>query len=298
MSSSALARGVHIRGLDSTLKRSHGSLERLGPVQGEPCIRFALVRQAGQQRAVVQYEGVLQVGGSKQNGQEVEEGSFLTPKDNWYPQFRRYHRVTFDLTVELPPGWEAVSQGQRTELLKGMKTKWSEQHPQLGIYLVAGPYWRYQGHGERAQAMVYLRQGDQELAHRYLEATHRYLDLYSRFLGPYAYSKFAAVESFWETGYGMPSFTLLGPKVMRLPFILHTSYPHEILHNWWGNGVYVDSTCGNWSEGLTAYLANHLHQERQGKGWRYRRAQLQQYTLYVAQHGKERPLSGFQARHS
>jgi len=50
----------------------------------------------------------------------------------------------------------------------------------------------------------------------------------------------------------MPSFTLLGPKVIRLPFILYSSYPHEILHNWWGNGVYPDYHSGNWSEGLTA----------------------------------------------
>ena len=38
----------------------------------------------------------------------------------------------------------------------------------------------------------------------------------------------------------MPSFTLLGPQVIRFPFILTSSYPHEILHNWWGNSVFVD----------------------------------------------------------
>ena len=58
----------------------------------------------------------------------------------------------------------------------------------------------------------------------------------------------------------MPSFTLLGAKVIRLPFIVSSSYPHEILHNWWGNGVFVDVQQGNWCEGLTAYLADHLLQ--------------------------------------
>ena len=38
----------------------------------------------------------------------------------------------------------------------------------------------------------------------------------------------------------MPSFTLLGPQIIRFPFILTSSYPHEILHNWWGNSVFVD----------------------------------------------------------
>ena len=58
------------------------------------------------------------------------------------------------------------------------------------------------------------------LAAGYLAATRDYLDLYSRLIGPYPYAKFALVENFWETGYGMPSFTLLGPQVIRLPFIL------------------------------------------------------------------------------
>ena len=72
------------------------------------------------------------------------------------------------------------------------------------------------------------------------------------------------MENFWETGYGMPSFTLLGPQVIRFPFILTSSYPHEILHNWWGNSVFVDYPTGNWCEGLTAYMADHLMKEQVG----------------------------------
>jgi hypothetical protein len=63
----------------------------------------------------------------------------------------------------------------------------------------------------------------------------------------------------------MPSFTLLGEQVIRFPFIL-SSYPHELLHNWWGNGVFVGA--GGNCEGLTAYLADHLiaGQRRQCRG--------------------------------
>jgi aminopeptidase N len=104
------------------------------------------------------------------------------------------------------------------------------------------------------------------------------------------------VENTWESGYGMPSFTLLGPRVMRFPFILHTSLPHEILHNWWGNGVYVDYSQGNWSEGLTAYLADHLLREQQGEGVSYRRNALLRYTNYVSA-GNDFPLKDFQGRH-
>ena len=95
----------------------------------------------------------------------------------------------------------------------------------------------------------------------------------------------------------MPSFTLLGPQVIRFPFILHSSYPHEILHNWWGNGVFVDYEKGNWCEGLTAYLADHLVQEQRGAGDEYRRSTLQKYRDYV-QEGRDFPLTEFRERHS
>jgi hypothetical protein len=89
---------------------------------------------------------------------------------------------------------------------------------------------------------------------------------------------------------------LLGPQVIRLPFIIASSYPHEVLHNWWGNGVYVDYQSGNWSEGLTAYLADHLMKEREGQGSAYRRDSLQTYADYVRT-GADFPLTQFRARH-
>ena len=144
---------------------------------------------------------------------------------------------------------------------------------------------------------VFLRGADPALADQYLGAIGEYVDMYSRLLGPYPYDKFAVVENTWESGYGMPSFTLLGPKVMRFPFILHTSLPHEILHNWWGNGVYVDYAHGNWSEGLTAYLADHLLREQAGEGVGYRRNALLRYSNYVSA-GNDFPLRDFQGRHN
>ena len=147
--------------------------------------------------------------------------------------------------------------------------------------------------------MAFLRQPDEQLAQKYLDTTAQYLEMYRKLLGPYPYSKFALVENFWETGYGMPSFTLLGPRVIRFPFILHSSYPHEILHNWWGNGVYTDYEKGNWAEGLTTYLADHLIKEQRGIAVEYRRSVLQKYTNYVtANKNRDFPLTEFRSRHS
>src|SRR5262245_52366829 len=95
----------------------------------------------------------------------------------------------------------------------------------------------------------------------------------------------------------MPSFTLLGEQVIRFPFILHSSYPHELLHNWWGNGVFVDYANGNWCEGLTAYLADHLIAEQRGQGAEHRRAILQRVTDYVTAEN-DFPLTRFMSRHN
>ena len=217
------------------------------------------------------------------------DGAFLSASTLWFPYTDR-HLISFTLRVSVPDDWRVVSQGE--PLAEG--DGWREDSPQDDIYLVAGPYHLYQRPTLKAQ--VYLRTPDPALAERYLAATEHYLALYSRLIGPYPYAKFALVENSWESGYGMPSFTLLGPRVIRLPFILHSSYPHEILHNWWGNGVYVDYASGNWSEGLTSYLADHLIREQQGGGSVYRRETLAHYANFVRE-STDFPLVDFRGHH-
>lgn len=228
-----------------------------------------------------------------------EEGIFLANSTAWYPQFEN-PMVSFRLNISLPADWDAVSQGRLINVQQEGQQRiivWEELHPQDDIYLVAGRYQRYTQSTGAVEALVYLREADEALARRYLDVTAQYIGMYNKLLGPYPYAKFALVENFWETGYGMPSFTLLGPKVIRFPFILHSSYPHEILHNYWGNGVFVDYAGGNWAEGLTAYLADHLVNEQRGKGEEYRRDVLQKYVDFV---DKERdfPIARFISRHS
>lgn len=229
----------------------------------------------------------------------TSEGVFLAGRSFWYPSFDD-EVVTFSLTVQLPPEWRSVSQGRRTrhsEHPRGTEEVWAIDHPQEEIYLIAGTFTEYREQAGQVEAMAFLRQPDQALARKYLDATAQYIKMYRQLIGPYPYSKFALVENFWETGYGMPSFTLLGSRVIRFPFILRSSYPHEILHNWWGNGVYVDYASGNWAEGLTSYLADHLLKEQQGQGAEYRREALQKYTDYVRK-GQDFPLTEFRSRHS
>jgi hypothetical protein len=227
------------------------------------------------------------------------EGVHLDAATGWYPLFPD-RLQTFDLQIDLPKGWLAISQGAGPEITQAAQRQrvgWKANHPQDEIYLIAAPFKLYRRPLGEIEAQVFLRQPDQALATRYLDATERYLQLYQSLIGTYPYAKFALVENFWQSGYGMPSFTLLGSRVIRLPFILHTSYPHEILHNWWGNGVYVDYANGNWSEGLTSYLADHLLAEQQGRGSDYRRSSLQRYADFVRREN-DFPLGEFRGRHS
>jgi hypothetical protein len=140
----------------------------------------------------------------------------------------------------------------------------------------------------------------EDLCRTYLDATGDYLDMYEEMIGPYPFDKFAMVENWWQTGFGMPGFTLLGDRVIRLPFIVHTSYGHEILHNWWGNGVFVDYEQGNWCEGLTTYLADYTYKaaESEGAARDYRLRQLQGYLDYASSGGRDFPLRRFTERES
>ncbi len=244
---------------------------------------------------------------SQTSGIISEQGVFLSRASVWVPLFEYGlddGLLTFTMNVSFADSassWSSVSQGEgrfgETGVQSNLPDRWEMPYPTEEIYLVAADFTVYQQESDDTDILAYLRTPDTNLATRYLDATARYLKLYEPLLGDYPYSKFALVENFWETGYGMPSFTLLGERVIRFPFILESSYPHELLHNWWGNGVYPDYDSGNWSEGLTAYLADHLFREMDGLGHEYRKDMLARYKNYVSS-GDDFPLSRFTSRNS
>ncbi|MCB8995094.1 MAG: M20/M25/M40 family metallo-hydrolase [Bacteroidales bacterium] len=227
-----------------------------------------------------------------------DSGVYLAGSSHWIPVFDE-EPLSFSLTSSLPEGWKTVSQGKRTsEFVSGGKhfDTWICDTPQEEAFLIAARFTEYSFKmNSGIDAMAFLRTPDEGLANKYLEVTEQYMDMYQKMIGPYPYTKFALVENFWETGYGMPSFTLLGEKIIRFPFILHSSYPHELLHNWWGNSVYVDFDKGNWCEGITAYEADHLISEQRGQGEEYRRSTLQKFTDVVTE-ANDFPLSSFISR--
>lgn len=224
----------------------------------------------------------------------ASKGIYLAGSTYWIPSIGNY-LLSYKLSVQLPLGWSSVSTGERLMMTDNEMhwDVWLCDRPQEEIYLIAAKFTQYEySMNSGYKAMAFLRTPDEAIANKYLEVTEQYMNMYESMIGAYPYTKFALVENFWQTGYGMPSFTLLGDKIIRFPFILHSSYPHELLHNWWGNSVYVDFEKGNWCEGFTAYGADHLIKEQRGQGEAYRRSTLHKFTNFVNPEN-DFPLSKF-----
>ena len=208
-------------------------------------------------------------------------GIFLTGA--WYPkpaQMCHYH-----LTATLPQGYEAVSEAETIDKTrKDNKTIFAFHfsHPLDSITLVATDrYKKVEDRFKGVEIFAYFFPEDAHLIPTYMEHTKYYLKLYETLINTFPYKRFSIVENFLPTGYSMPTYTLLGQEVLRLPFIPETSLGHEILHQWLGNLVYIDDSKGNWAEGLTAFLSDHLYAQEKGRGFEYRKGVLIDYQSYV-----------------
>ena len=199
------------------------------------------------------------------------QGAFLPAGSGWIAGLGD-ETFSYRVTVELPPDQRALVPGRlASEQLSqdAYRAVYEFPQPAEGIDLMAGPYVVQErmvarsGGGNPIRLRTWFHPEIAELAAGYLDASAAYLALYEPWIDAYPYSEFSVVSSPLPTGFGMPTLTYLGIDVLRLPFIKATSLGHEILHNWWGNGVYPDWRSGNWSEGLTTFLADYAYKERE-----------------------------------
>jgi len=229
-----------------------------------------------------------------------EQGAYLAC-EGWLP-FHPGAMATHRLTVRTPEGWHPVTQGARvrSEVVDGVQvTEWEAWKPADGLILIANRYHVTERDFDGVTSYTYFLEDDPRLVETYQERTGAYLAMYGEMIGPYPYAKFATVENWFPTGYGMPSWTLLGGTVLRLPFIPFTSFGHEIAHNWWGNSAFVDDAGGNWCEGLTVYCADYHYKtlESDAAAAEYRKNVLKDFAAYVRD-GRDMPLREFRERHS
>ncbi|MCC7429511.1 hypothetical protein IT568_01590 [bacterium] len=213
---------------------------------------------------------------SASNGIIDSQGGYFGGETYWIPYFDD-SKFGFELEVDLPKPYKTVSQGVRIS-----ENHWLCTDPTDTIYLIFGKYFFREKDfkGVKIQTFLY-NENEAELSDKLMSYAKKYLELYDKKFGKYPYSKFATVEFFLQTGWGMPSFTLIGDKIIRQDFFFEASFGHEILHNWWGNSVFVDHKFGNWCEGLTTFGADYFYKESEGKGKDYRKNILKNYTVFV-----------------
>jgi len=265
----------------------------------------ALVVEAPADEVTVRYHGTLFdpprpsghlrfVAGDLTGGTIGPEGVYLDGGSGWYPD-ADLGLALFDLDIRLPSPLVAVSQG-RLVARDGGRSQWQATRAADGLAVVAGPYRIYRRQVDGIDVSAYWLRDDPATAALFLDAASGYLRHFSQLLGPYPYPRFDIVENFFSSGYGMPGFTLLGPGVIaRGREALRPGYlDHEVAHNWWGNGVFVDPADGNWCEGLTSYCANYLATEAEGAeaADRARRRWSQRYAIDVDP-GAEYPVRRF-----
>jgi aminopeptidase N len=232
-----------------------------------------------------------------------EAGTFLPDAADWYPRVAG-HFARYKVNIELPSGQKGLVAGrliEENDSKQGYQASFEFPYPAEGIDLIAGPYavetQRYQNiNNKPIQLRTYFHPQISSLSKDYLDAVKRYLGMYEFWIGDYPYTEFSIVSSPTPTGFGMPTMTYLGINVLQLPFIRDTSLGHEVLHNWWGNGVYPDYKSGNWSEGLTTFMADYAYKEQEGNetaremrlGW------LRDFA--ALQSGQDAPLTAFTSR--
>ena len=250
-------------------------------------------------------------------GKIGDKGTFLLSDSGWYPSLEGSRQV-FSIEVIAPRGISAVTGGalvgnedRGAVSISRWKTKPIGQGLSLsaGRYIITsvdpGDFTRGQvgnlSHRRTGKIPIYtyFYSEDESLSKTYLEASGSYIEFYDRLLGPYPFAKWAVVENFFPSGYGFPSYTLLGGTVLRLPFIPKISLRHEIAHSWWGNGVLVDYASGNWCEGLTTYVADYLARAMTSTedAMLYREQILRDYATLAAS-GRDLPLRRFTGRSS
>jgi aminopeptidase N len=232
----------------------------------------------------------------------VVQGNVIGPSgisltNRWYPALQGLS--LYRLSALLPKGFEGISEADEissTVQPDGSRIfSFSFPYPLEHVDFVAGPYVVEKESFQGIVVYTYFLSEDAGLSNTYLDHAGKYFEMYDGLLGKYHYRRFSIVENILPTGYSMPTFTLLGQEVLRLPFIVDTSLGHEILHQWFGNLVYVDYKGGNWSEGLTTCLADQRFKDLKGKGAEYRKNVLMGYQSYVTPEN-DFPLSSFISR--
>lgn len=233
-------------------------------------------------------------GGSFASGQEL----FLPA--SWYPQ--TIGHVTFDVRLNAPMVTILPGQIHDEKITDNhYSARFVMKNPTEGIPLFAGPYKITELQSKPKTGAIQLRtyfyEDMSDLSDNYLQRTAQYIARFEHQIGRFPFQQFHIIAAPVPVGYGFAGLTYMGKRVLHLPFIKESSLGHEILHNYWGNGIFPDYASGNWAEGLTTYLADYMTAELAdpNKARDMRLSWLRDYNALPAD--QDKPVTQFVAKH-
>jgi hypothetical protein len=247
--------------------------------------------------------GVIPARGAQQSSTAMlsssgSDGVYLPGYDAWIPR-EDGGPIRYRITVKLPPEQRAVATGKLvSEQLSDAlyQATFEVTHPGEAPSLFAGPYQVKERISQGLRLRTYFHAELDALADVYLDAADGYIQRYQASIGAYPYADFHIISAPLPVGLGFPNLTYVGRQVIPLPFMRTRSLAHEVLHNWWGNGIAVDYAGGNWAEGLTTYLADYALARDKGEAdaRSMRIKWLRDYAALPAQ--RDQPVRAFKAK--
>lgn len=201
---------------------------------------------------------------------------------DWYPTLGT--NCSFDIKTNLPKSYKSVYENTDKEI--------------NSFNFIASKNFivRIKKYKDIAIKTYFLRD-DEALVKKYMDKTIEYIKLYEKTIGKFPYNEFKIAENIYQTGYSMPTFTLIGSRLLGKDYILNQSLGHEILHQYFGNSIFNDFSKGNWVEGLTTYLADDYYKKLANKDIENRKIVLNQYQTIVNAHN-EFPIKAFTHRYN
>jgi len=238
--------------------------------------RVVLMRPADAMTLFVEYKGRLHqdVAAGEKAGETHnfamrahvgEEGVYLAD-GYWYPQPAHEKNdlrlADFTLIADATAGFELVASGESDVALRQRtgRSAWRSPYPLPSMVLVGGPHEVHRDRHGDVDIAVHLKSSQSQHAPGLLAAAKRILDRYEPLIGPYPARQYTIVDNFFSSGFAFPCFTLLSSAVIDMgerAANTHGYLDHEMLHSWWGNGVFVDPHDGDWCEALTSYATNY-----------------------------------------
>ena len=176
-------------------------------------------------------------------------------------------RIHYRLAVTVPAPLRAIATGglvEETLDADEARAVFVADYPAEPPALFVGPYEVRERRAGDLRLRTWFHPELAGLSEVYLEQSLAYIRRYSEAIGPYPFADFHVVSAPVGVGLGFPGLTYVGRQVLPLPFMRGRSLAHEVLHNWWGNGVAAEFASGNWVEGLTTYMADYALAEDKG----------------------------------